>query len=145
MKRTIAIILMITALNLLAFARPVKRIVFKKGATKAVIYGKLNSYKDSQGYVIKVRAGQVIRVDTESLEDGFTTVGIGSPTGEGFFQSDLGCHSHAETTAEWSDRENGSNATVAGDYTITVGECGKGDEWKGKFKLTVEVVEAVSK
>lgn len=134
MKKIITILLIIAALALSTFARPVKRIKFRKGATKTTVTGYLNGYKDKQEYLIKVRAGQVLRVETEGL-----TVSIRSPRGETFFKSDLSCHSDAATTEDYSDRQKGSNKTVAGDYKITVTECLKADPFKGKFKMTVRV------
>lgn len=134
MKKTIAIILVIAALSIQSFARPVKRIVFKKGATRAVVSVYLNGFKDKQVYLLRVRAGQVISVETDGQ-----TVSIESPTGENFFKGDMSCHSDVETTAEYSDKEDGSNETVAGDYKITVTECMKADPFKGRFKMTVTV------
>lgn len=134
MRKTIIFLLAMTIFALPAFARPVKRITFKKGATKTVVTGYLNGFKDKQVYLIKVRAGQVLRVESEGL-----TVSIVSPKGETFFKSDLSCHSDAETTADYSDRRRGSNKTIAGDYKIIVAECLKADPFKGKFKLKVSV------
>ena len=134
MKKIITIFALIGALRLQSFARPVKRITFKKGATKTVVTGYLKGYKDEQVYLIKVRAGQVLRVEAEGL-----TVSIRSPKGETFFKSDLSCHSDAETTEEYSNRRKGSNKTVAGDYKIIVNECLKADSFKGSFKLKVWV------
>lgn len=134
MKKLITIILLIGALSIQSFARPVKRITFKKGATKAVVTGFLNGYKDEQVYLIKIRAGQVLRAEAEGL-----TVTIKSPRGETFFKSDLSCHSDAETTQEYSDNEKVGKKTVAGDYKIYVNECLKADPFKGSFKLKVSV------
>lgn len=134
MKRVFLALLIIAAMIVSSFARPVKRIVFKKGATKAVVMGYLNGFKDKQVYLLKVRAGQVISVETDGL-----TISITSPDGETFFKADASCHSSAETTTEYSDRADGSNQTIAGDYKITVTECQKADPFKGKFKLTVVV------
>lgn len=134
MKKILIALLIIAAMGLQSFARPVKRIVFKKGATKAVVTGYLNGFKDKQVYLLKVRAGQVISVETDG-----PTVSILSPDGETFFKADASCHSSAETTSEYSDRTDGSNQTIAGDYRITVTECQKADPFKGKFKLIVTV------
>ena len=134
MKRVFIAILIIGAMSVSLFARPVKRIVFKKGATKVVVTGYLNGFKDKQVYLLKVRAGQVIHVETDG-----PTVSMVSPTGEEFFMGDLSCHSTVESTSAYSQSENGSNSTVAGDYKITVTECQKADPFKGKFKLTVTV------
>lgn len=134
MKKIVTLILVIGALSIQSFARPVKRINLKKGATKTVVTGYLNGYKDEQVYLIKVRAGQVLRVEAEGL-----TVSIKSPKGEVFFKSDLSCHSDAETTEDYSNRRKGSNKTVAGDYKIYVNECQKADPFKGNFKLKVWV------
>lgn len=107
MKKLFIVLLIMTATSLLTFARPIKRIYFKKGATKTTVTGYLNGYKDKQTYLIRVRAGQVLRAETNGL-----TVGIESPTGEYFFNSDLSCHSGAETTADFSDRQNGRNSLI---------------------------------
>lgn len=108
-----------------AFAmRPVKRIVFPKGATKVSITGYLNGYKDSQVYLIKLRKGQTLKVDANKPVSLYIT----DPNGEDASDMDLSCHSRQVV-------EN----TKAGDYKIKAVECGKADAWKGSFKLSINV------
>lgn len=105
------------------WAKPT-RIVFKKGATKAVVTGKLRGYKSSAEYVIRLRAGQTFKVGSDKS----ITLTILDPSGEDVMDRDLGCNGRAEIAP-----------TVAGDYRILVVECRKADPWRGTFKLAVSV------
>lgn len=106
------------------------RIKSGKGATKATVSSELNGFKDQKVYVIKVRQGQTLK--TEQVKSGNSahdvTVSIQSPTGAYVGDADASCNNRKEITP-----------TLAGDYVITVVECGKADEWRGKFKLKVTV------
>ena len=124
MKKKIFLGLLILILSVTAFARPVKRIKFAKGATKAVVTGKLNNYKDRQVYLLRLRAGQHLKIDSNQ----YVTLSVISPTGEDVMDRDASCNSRADISP-----------TVAGDYKIIVVECQKADAWKGNFKLNLSV------
>ncbi|MEK7723159.1 MAG: tetratricopeptide repeat protein [Acidobacteriota bacterium] len=125
MKKHLVVLMIIGVLSVTVFAiRPVKRIVFPKGATKVSVTGYLNGYKDSQVYLIKLRKGQTLKFDANKP----VSLYISDPSGEDASDMDLSCHSHQVV-------EN----TKAGDYKIKAVECGKADAWKGSFKLSVSV------
>ncbi len=124
--KKIVLIALVLLFSLSAFARPVKRITFPKGATKVTVAGYLNGYKDSQTYLIRLRKGQKMTLDANRYVSLFIT----NPNGEDASDMDLSCHSHQVV-------EN----TTAGDYKIKAVECMKADAWKGSFKLTVKVEE----
>jgi hypothetical protein len=128
MKKTILILLVLVIAST-AFARPVKRIKFPRGATKVTVKGYLNGYKDEQIYLIRVRKGQKMTLEANRYVSLFIT----GPNGEDASDMDLSCHSHQVV-------EN----TKAGDYKIRAVECEKADPWKGSFKLIVRVVDAVA-
>ncbi len=117
-------ILLILVLSLTIFARPVKRIKFAKGATKATVTSYLSGYKDSQTYLIKVKEGQKITLKANKNVSLYIT----DPNGDDASDMDLSCHSNQVV-------EN----TIAGDYKIKAVECQKADAWKGSFKLSVIV------
>lgn len=126
---TIAFILTLSAVS--AFAQEeISRINFKKGATKATVSGTLDGFKDKKVFVITVRQGQTL--NTEQLKSKkssqYITVSIQSPTGAYVGDADASCNNRKEITP-----------TLAGDYKLTVVECGKADEWRGKFKLKITV------
>jgi hypothetical protein len=129
MKKLPVILLILLAVSLTAFARPVKRITFPKGATKVSVSAYLNGYKDSQIFLIKLRKGQKMTLDATRSVSLF----ISNPNGEDVSDMDLSCHSRQ--TVE---------KTTSGDYKIKAIQCGKADEWKGSFKLTVKVVNETS-
>jgi hypothetical protein len=108
------------------FGQKAQRITFKRGATVAVVSGYLKSYKDQKVFVIRVRKGQTL--NTEQVGSNYITVGIESPSGEEINDADASCNNRKEITP-----------TEAGDYKITVYECGKADEWRGTFKLKISV------
>lgn len=125
MKKIIASILVLIVFGVSAiWAKPVKRIYFKKGATKAVVSGSMSSYKSKDTYVLKVRAGQTLKVDSNRS----VTLAVIDPLGEDVMDRDLSCNGRAEISP-----------TVAGDYKIIVVECMKADAWKGSYKLNVSV------
>lgn len=103
------------------FAKPV-RIVFKRGATKAIVTGKLNGYKGSREFVVRLRAGQTLELSSNRS----ITLAVIDPSGEDAMDRDLGCNGRASIAP-----------TVAGDYKIIVNECMKADPWKGTFRLYV--------
>jgi hypothetical protein len=122
MRKIIAIALILVVYNVTVFARPIIRIKFPKGATKVTVSGKLNGYKDSQTFVIKLKKGQTLKVDADKP----VSLYISDPNGNDASDMDASCHSHQIV-------EN----TKAGDYKIKAVECMKADAWKGKFNLTV--------
>ena len=126
MKKIISILMLIAVFGIhsAVFAKPAKRIYFKKGATKAVVSGKMSSFKSKDIYVLKVRAGQTLKIDSNRS----VTLAVLDPAGEDVMDRDLSCNGRAEISP-----------TVAGDYKIVVVECMKADPWKGSYKLNVSV------
>ncbi|MCD9188994.1 MAG: hypothetical protein LUM44_21430 [Pyrinomonadaceae bacterium] len=126
MKKLIASILVLIVLGVQSavFAKPAKRIYFKKGATKAVVTGTMNGYKSKDTYVLRVREGQTLKVDSNRS----VTLAVVDPSGEDVMDRDLSCNGRAEISP-----------TVAGDYKIIVVECMKADPWRGSYKLNVSV------
>jgi len=126
MKKIIAsvLVLIVFGVQSAVFAKPVKRIYFKKGATKAVVTGTMNGYKSKDTFVLKVREGQTLKVDSNRS----VTLAVIDPAGEDVMDRDLSCNGRAEISP-----------TVAGDYKIIVVECMKADPWRGSYKLNVSV------
>lgn len=122
--KKIIFVLLILIISSTAFARPVKRIKFLKGATRTVAGGYLNGYKDSQTYLIRLRKGQKMTLDASSGVSLYIT----DPNGKDASDMDASCHSHQIIEIEKN-----------GDYKINAVECKKADPWKGSFKLTVRV------
>lgn len=122
--KKIILLLLILIVSSTAFARPIKRIKFAKGATRVVVTGYLKNYKDSQVYLIRLRKGQKLTIDANRYVSLFIT----DPDGGDASDMDASCHSHQIV-------EN----TKAGDYKIKAVECMKADPWKGNFKLTIKV------
>jgi hypothetical protein len=110
-----------------AFAQKAQRITFKRGAKQAVVSGTLYSYKGQRVYVIRVRAGQILK--TGQVGEGHAiTIAVLDPHGEIAADSDASCNNRKQT-----------EETMAGDYKIIVSECSKVDEWRGTFKFKVRV------
>lgn len=108
-----------------AFGQKPVSINFPLGTHETVVTGKLNGYASSKTYVIRVGKNQTIT--TEDVGEKPITITIVAPKGATYEQDMAAdCHSRNEVTP-----------TVAGTYRITVTECGKADEWKGKFKFKV--------
>jgi hypothetical protein len=125
MKKIIAISLCLIVLSLSIFAKPAyKRIYFKNGATKLVVTGKLNGYKGEVNYVIRLRAGQTLKISSNKS----ITLGVADKSGEDVVDRAANCNGSANISP-----------TVAGDYKISVVECMKADPWKGTFKLFISV------
>jgi exopolysaccharide biosynthesis protein len=103
------------------------RIAFKRGARSAIVSGTLNSYKSKKTFVIRVRAGQVLK--TEQLgRSRPITIEVIDPSGEIAADSDASCNNRKQT-----------EETVRGDYKIIVTECMKADAWRGTFKFRIWV------
>lgn len=106
-----------------------ERIKFAKGASSAVVSGKLADFDSEQNYVIGVGKGQAMTVEQlDGKSDGDVSIYITDPKGENANDMDLSCHSNATV-----------KPTIAGDYKIQVVECKKADPWKGKFAFKVTV------
>ncbi len=109
-----------------------KRIKFPIGATQVEVTGTLNGRKDSQTYLLRLRAGQTLKIvsNAQGVTEGVhaITVGVTSPRGEDLNDPGMGCNGNADISP-----------TVAGDYKIEVWECNKVGPWKGTFKMNVIV------
>lgn len=130
MKRVILTVFafaVVSAGAVIAAAQKATRITFRRGATSAVVTGKLNGYRSEKIFVIRVRKGQTLT--TANAGSNYISVGIEAPAGSDY-QQDMAADCH--------DR-NEVDRTSAGDYRITVTECRKADRWKGSFKLRVRV------
>lgn len=126
MKRIIAVVLCLMVLSWPVLAKPVyKRITFKKGATQAVVTGKLYGYKGTLYYVIRLRAGQHLQI---SADKSITLAEVSDPSGEDVMDRAANCNGEADISP-----------TVAGDYKIAVVECQKADPWRGNVNLTITV------
>jgi hypothetical protein len=86
----------------------------------------LTGYSDSETYVIKVRSGQTLR--TKQTGKNYITISIKDPNGTYVGDADASCNNRKEVAP-----------TVAGDYTLTVVQCQKADEWYGRFRFRVTV------
>lgn len=102
------------------------RITFKRGATSSTVVGSLTGFRDRKVYAIKVRAGQTL--STHQTGSNNITLSITDPNGNDVTDSDASCNNRKSISP-----------TVAGDYTITVTECQKADEWRGTFRFRITV------
>lgn len=110
------------------FARPVKRIKFAKGATETIVTGRLNNFKDSQVYLINLRAGQTFTV--EDVGTNPVTISVSDPNRENVDDYDASCHGNLQLPK-----------TKKGDYRIKITECRKADPWNGTFKIKVSATD----
>ncbi len=78
--------------------------------------------------MLEVRKGQTLQVEQLNPGNQRVTLGITAPNGEDASDMDLSCNNKKTV-----------NPTLAGDYSISVHECMKADEWKGNFKLKITV------
>ncbi len=129
MKNTLILLLVLIVFSTTAFARPVKRIKFAKGATETIVSGKLNNFKDSQTYLINLRADETFTI--EDAGDNPITISVFDPSGKNVDDYDLSCHGKFNLPK-----------TKKGDYRIVVTECKKADPWKGTFKIKVSATLA---
>lgn len=122
-----AVVLLVASMSL---AKPApRRIRFQLGATTASVTGRLNGWNDKAQYLIRLRAGQTMKLSVEGkCDDCNPDVTVKSPAGSGDTVDPDMCQCRVEV----------SN-TTAGDYLITVGENRKGERWKGTFVLSIEV------
>jgi hypothetical protein len=130
MKKLFLLSTILLLLASTAFAQKAQRITFKRGAKQAVVSGTLYSYRGQRVYVIRVRAGQILKTEQVGGEKGghAITIAVLDPRGEIAADSDASCNNRKET-----------ESTMAGDYKIIVSECGKADEWRGTFRFKVRV------
>ena len=128
MKQAVRVLLIALILSVTTFAQNAARIKFRKGATSAIVSSSLRNYAGKKVFVIRVRAGQTLKIKQIKSENSahYVTLSIKSPSGEDVSDSDASCNSQKEITP-----------TAAGDYVITVTECQKADAWRGRFKLKV--------
>jgi hypothetical protein len=104
------------------------RIKFAKRAISATVTGKLTGFDSEQRYVIAVGKGQTMTVEQLNPANQRTTLGITAPNGTDVSDMDLSCNNRKQVSP-----------TSAGDYTISVSECMKADEWNGSYSLKVTV------
>ena len=123
-KNFLLITLLIAIFALPAFAKPT-RIKFKRGATSTTVNGTMSSYNSKRVYVIRVRDSQTLTV--QDIGKHAVSIYIQGPPGS--VEQDLAADCHGQSELP----------TTKGDYTITVEECKKVDEWKGSFKFKITV------
>lgn len=128
MKKLYIASLMLIVLSANVFARPVKRIKFAKGATETIVSGQLNDFKDSQVFLINLRAGQTFTI--EDVGDNPVTISVFDSSGKNVDDYDASCHGNFQLPK-----------TKNGDYRIKVTECMKADSWKGTFKIKVSATD----
>lgn len=127
MKNVLSLLLILIVFSTAAFARPVKRIKFPKGATEMTVTGQLNGFKDSQIYLINLRGDQTFTI--EDVGNNPVSISVTGPGGEDVNDYAADCHGNFD-----------SSKTKKGDYKIVVTECLKADAWKGSFKIKISVV-----
>ena len=124
--RTVTLAIIIALAGVSIGAQSPVRIKFVRGAISASVAGMLTGYSDSETYVIKVRSGQTLR--TKQTGKNYITISIKDPNGTYVGDADASCNNRKEVAP-----------TVAGDYTLTVVQCQKADEWYGRFRFRVTV------
>ncbi len=125
MKKLLLIVVVIFVFgSIAAYSQSTTRIRFARGAKKTTVSNTLSGFKSKRRYVIRVKAGQRLRIETTR----YVTINVTDPSGEDVMDRDLGCNGHIDYSP-----------TVAGDYRIMVYECQKADPWRGRFTMTVRV------
>jgi hypothetical protein len=109
------------------FAASATRIHFAHGATSATVWGTLYGQHSQKHYVLRVLAGQHMKVHVTSSQLTNPQIDVTFPNGE-----------HMDRDMQGTQFD--TDSTQAGDYRIDVYEGMKGDPGHGKFKLWVEVV-----
>ena len=106
------------------------RVKFAKGATTAIVVGRLRNFKDRAAFVIRVKKGQTLEVNQlgGGKNTGLVYLNISNPAGEDASDGEANCNNRKRI-------EN----TAVGDYRIDVTECGKADAWRGAFRLKFTV------
>ena len=110
-----------------ASAATVHRIRFARGAVSATVSGTLYGQHDRRHYILRVRAGQHMKVHVTSTRLTNPQIDVIFPSGE-----------HMDRDMQGTQFE--TESTQPGDYRIDVYEGMKGDPGKGKYKLWIEVV-----
>lgn len=126
---TLFVCLVLIASQSVLAAEKTQRVRFKQGETKRRVTGRLNGWNDRAVFVIRVRAGQTMRLSAEGKCDAcYAYINVDSPrnANDNFDRDMCGCMAEVTNTA-------------AGDYRITISENRKGDVWKGEFTLDIEV------
>lgn len=130
MKRTIQILSLIAVVFVTSLAVSAQiRVKFAPGATSKVMTGKMYSFNSRRVYVIRVKRGQTMWV--EQIGGGshqITISEITDPAGNDVSDMDASCNNRKEVSP-----------TKRGDYRITVRECNKVDEWRGRYRLRFKV------
>jgi hypothetical protein len=101
---------------------PETRIVFKRGAVQAEAHGKLTGIDDELRFVVRARAKQHMRIDTDA--EGPTVIMVTFPNGEG----------EGEPGGVFDDV-----LPADGDYHISITEHRMGEEWQGSVTLQVHI------
>lgn len=109
-----------------ANASKVEPIKFAKGATSAIVTGKLSGFDDEKTYSIAVGKGQAMSVEQVNPGDKRTSIWLTDPKGGDASDADLSCNNKKQV-----------KPTLAGTYIIKVSECMKADPWKGIYAIKV--------
>ncbi len=106
------------------------RVRFAKGATTAIVMGRLKNYKDRTAFVIHVKKGQTLGINQLQSQNSthYVYLGILNPSGEDVTDGEANCNNNKKI-----------EDTAAGDYRIDVAECTKADAWRGAFRLKFTV------
>jgi hypothetical protein len=107
--------------------QPLRRIKFKSGETSARVRGRLRGQNDVARYIIRVRAGQQMRVNVESEQLGNPQIDVIFPSGK-------------QMDKDMQGTQFNTDSTEAGDYRINVYEGRKADPSDGIFYLNVKVL-----
>lgn len=124
--RLLYLLLILATLSQASYSQTPSRIKFKRGAVSSTVVGSLKGFDDRKTYVIKVRAGQTL--STQQTGTNNITLSIKDPNGNDVTDADASCNNRKSISP-----------TISGDYTITVVQCQKADEWNGTFKFRVTV------
>lgn len=130
MKKLIVLIVLALGIAIstsIVSAQRATRVNFRRGSHSAVVTGYLAGYKSERNFLIRVRAGQKMTI--ESIGTNGVSTFLEGPPGSNY-QQDMAadCHDHAE-----------ADPTDAGDYKLSVVECQKADRWKGTFRVRITV------
>lgn len=104
------------------------RVEFRHGSHSKIVKGELNSPRTERKYVIRVRAGQTLKVD-QTKNSNAVTIYIQDPGGEDVSDMEANCNSRKSVSP-----------TVKGDYIVTVVQCTKVDRWRGTFRVKFTVL-----
>jgi len=127
LSRLAIAVLFVLAFSYAASAQKAVRVTFVKGATSKTVSGQMSGYKSERVYVVRVKAGQTLKVEQASNSHG-VTITIEDPNGEDVSDMEASCNSRKSVSP-----------TVKGDYRITVTECMKADAWRGTYRVRFAV------